>query len=246
MTQELTQVQTIRQNLQRMAPEFKPLLPANVSVEKFSRVVMTAVQNDRKLLDCDQGSLFSACLESAKDGLLPDGKEAALVAFGNKVTYMRMIRGLIEKIYETGLVLDVDCQTVWSGDKFTINLGTGRSIEHQPKIPRNDDAQIIGVYSVLYLKDGLVSPHFMPTEDIDRIKHQFGQNIDSGPWATSWEQMAYKTCLRQHCKTKALRGQFDKLFEDHDQYFDVPEVREVKTVSATSGVAAAKQAMGDN
>jgi hypothetical protein len=38
-------VAVIRQNLTQMAPEFKAALPAHVSVEKFTRVVMTAIQN---------------------------------------------------------------------------------------------------------------------------------------------------------------------------------------------------------
>jgi recombination protein RecT len=35
----------IRQNLTAMEPEFKAALPPHISVEKFKRVAMTAIQN---------------------------------------------------------------------------------------------------------------------------------------------------------------------------------------------------------
>jgi recombination protein RecT len=58
----------IRQNLQQMAPEFKAALPAHVSVDKFTRVAMTAIQNNPDLQNADRRSLFGAIVRLAQDG----------------------------------------------------------------------------------------------------------------------------------------------------------------------------------
>src|SRR3546814_8922350 len=77
-------ITVIRQNLQAMAPEFRAALPAHVSVEKFTRVAQTAIQNQPDLANVDRKSLFGAIVRLAQDGLLPDGREAAIVKFGNQ------------------------------------------------------------------------------------------------------------------------------------------------------------------
>ena len=99
-------VEIVRHQMGNIAPELKAALPAHVTVEKFSRVAMTAVQNDPNLLQADRRSLFGAVVRLAQDGLLPDGREAALVIFntkqGNdwvkKVQALPMIAGVLKKI----------------------------------------------------------------------------------------------------------------------------------------------------
>ena len=243
-----TEVAHIRTQLKTLEPEFASLLPDSVSPEAFSRVVLTALQNDPELVKADQRSLFSACMKAAEDQLVPDGDRAALVAFKGKVTYMRMMRGLIEKIYETGLVDDIDIITVRQGDVFEIQQGTAPNLHHVPKIPSAADAAVIGVYSIMHLKSGRPSFHFMETAEINKIRDGYGNTSDWSPWTKRWEAMAGKTVLRQHCKTKSLRGHFKHLFEDHDQYFDVDR----KPLDVTpqqqqdTGIQGAKKLLGEN
>src|SRR3546814_18024947 len=61
-------ITVIRQNLQAMAPEFRAALPAHVSVEKFTRVAQTAIQNQPDLANVDRKSLFGAIVRLAQDG----------------------------------------------------------------------------------------------------------------------------------------------------------------------------------
>lgn len=70
---------------------------------------MTAVQSNPALLSADRQTLFQACMKCAQDGLLPDGREAALVIFRTKkkidnrdvwvdaVQYMPMVAGVIAR-----------------------------------------------------------------------------------------------------------------------------------------------------
>ena len=63
---------TLNQQLTTRADQFRMVLPNHISVEKFQRTVLTAVQNDPELLNADRQSLLLACMKCAQDGLLPD------------------------------------------------------------------------------------------------------------------------------------------------------------------------------
>jgi len=242
----VTTIDHVRKQLQVLQPEFAPLLPENVKPEQFSRVVLTALQNDPELLKADQRSLFSACMKAAEDQMLPDGDRAALVAFKGKVTYMRMMRGLIEKIYETGLVDDIDIGIVRQGDAFELQQGTNPNLHHAPKIPSASDAAVIGVYTVMHLNSGRPSFHFMETAEINKIRDGYGNTSDWSPWTKRWEAMAGKTVLRQHCKTKSLRGHFKHLFADHDQFFETGRDHvEVNPQQQQKGIENAKTIIGE-
>ena len=61
------------------AIEIADVLPEHITEEKFRRVAMTAINLTPALYKCDRKSLLGALLNAATDGLLPDGREAALV-----------------------------------------------------------------------------------------------------------------------------------------------------------------------
>ena len=48
-----------------MKEQFKAALPPHIDVDKFVRVVMTAVSTTPALVNADRASLLSACLKSA-------------------------------------------------------------------------------------------------------------------------------------------------------------------------------------
>jgi len=85
-----------------MTGEFRNALPSHIKPEKFQRVVMTVVQQNPDLMGADRRSLLASCLKCAADGLIPDGREAALVIFKTKINeqwvsavqYMPMLAGI--------------------------------------------------------------------------------------------------------------------------------------------------------
>ena len=46
-------------------PQFRAALPAHIPVERFIRVVLTAIQTSPKLADMDRASLWNACMRAA-------------------------------------------------------------------------------------------------------------------------------------------------------------------------------------
>ncbi|TGQ26791.1 recombinase RecT, partial [Mesorhizobium sp. M4B.F.Ca.ET.214.01.1.1] len=77
------EIDVVRSQFANMNDQFKAALPAHIPVERFARVVMTAIQNKPELLSAPRKDLFNAAMKAAQDGLLPDGREGALVLRGS-------------------------------------------------------------------------------------------------------------------------------------------------------------------
>lgn len=192
-------VQVIRQNLTQMAPEFKSALPAHVTVEKFTRVAMTAIQNNPDLQNADRRSLFGAIVRLAQDGLLPDGREAALVLFGNKAQAMPMIAGVLKKIRQSGEVTKVSAQVVYENDHFVVKYGFDEDVEHVPPPLDQPRGKPIGAYATAILKGGEQMLEVMSFEEIEKVR-SVSRAKGNGPWVQWWGEMARKTVMRRLAK----------------------------------------------
>jgi len=192
-------VTVIRQNLAQMAPEFKSALPAHVSVEKFTRVTMTAIQNNPDLQNADRRSLFGAVVRLAQDGLLPDGREAAIVLFGNKAQAMPMIAGVLKKIRQSGEVAKVSAQVVYENDHFVVKYGFDEDVEHVPPALSQPRGKPIGAYATAVLKGGEQMLEVMSFEEIEKVR-AVSRSGKNGPWAQWWGEMARKTVMRRLSK----------------------------------------------
>ena len=138
---------TVLDDVRKMEKQFALALPDHVSPEKFVRVVVTAIQSNPDLKNADRLSVLGAALKCAQDGLMPDGKEAALVTYGNKAQYLPMIAGVLTKVRRSGELKTINAHVVYEKDAFTYTLGDDEKIEHQPYLegPRG---KAIAVYAV--------------------------------------------------------------------------------------------------
>lgn len=225
-----------RTQLERRADEFKMVLPAHITPEKFQRTVLTAIQSDPGLLDADRQSLLMSCMKAAQDGLLPDKREAALVTFKeNKqvngqwesrllVQYMPMVYGLRKKILQSGEVTDITARAVYRREMeegaFIYEEGTEAMLRHRPLMDLTDeqagDDQIIAFYSMATYKDGTKSYEVMRRFEVDKVreKSQTGATRDkkgnprkpSGPWVDWYPEQGKKTVMRRHSKTLPMSG----------------------------------------
>lgn len=200
MATQANPIAVIRQNLTQMAPQFQAALPAHISVEKFTRVALTAIQNNPDLATkADRTSLFGSCVRLAQDGLLPDGREAAIVMFGNKAQAMPMIAGVLKKIRQSGDVAKVSAQVVYEHDEFVWHLGFDEDVTHNP--PRLDQprGKPIGAYATAVLKDGSKLLEVMSLEEIEKVR-AVSRAAKNGPWVSWWGEMARKTVMRRLSK----------------------------------------------
>lgn len=209
--------------------DIRSALPAHIPAERFERVVMTAIQNNLQLLDAPPRELFNACIKAAQDGLLPDGREGALIARpsrnGTSVTWQPMIAGIRKKVRNSGEISTWDVVAVYQNDKFEYELGDNPFIRHKPAL--KDRGELIAVYSVATLKGGEKSRDVMSIEDVNAIRdrsdawraHKSGK-IKSTPWSTDPAEMAKKTVAKRHSKVLPMSTDLDDLMRRDDDLYD--------------------------
>lgn len=180
-----------RQNLSQALPE-------NVSVDRFTRIAITAIQQNPDLLDKDRNSLFMGITQCAQAGLELDGKQAALVAFGNTVQFMPMIGGLRKIAAKYGV--SIATGVVHENDLFEYELGVQPTMTHKPPKLGQPRGNRIGVWAQAIDKDGRLYLEVMDVSEVEAIR-AISRAKNSGPWVSQWGEMARKTVARRLWKT---------------------------------------------
>lgn len=197
----------------QMGEQFRAALPAHITTEKFQRVLVTAVSTNMDLLNCDQRSLFAAAMKAAQVGLLPDGKEAALVAFKDKVQFMPMVAGVLKLIRNSGQLKSITAEVIRENDEFELFVDeNGKRFRHAPKW-FSDRGKVIGVYAHAITTDGGVYIDVMSRDDVERIR-SVSRSRDRGPWVDWWDEMAKKTVIRRLAKYLPSSSDLDGIEDD--------------------------------
>jgi recombination protein RecT len=227
-------IAVVRHQLDGMEDQFRAALPAHMPVERFKRVVMTAIQNNPELMECDRRSLWNAAMKAAQDGLLPDGREGAMVVrkdkkspTGKSANWQPMIAGIRKKARNSGEIASWDAHVVCEGDHFQFQLGDNPQINHSYDLS-TVRGKIVGAYSVCTLKDGTKSYEVMSISDIHAIRDRsdgwkaFKAGwIKSTPWSTDEGEMCRKTVARRHSKVIPMSTDLDDLIRRDDDLYDL-------------------------
>lgn len=232
-TRPPTAIEVLRTDLARMESQFQAALPAHIPVERFMRVVMTALQNNPELLKCTRQSLFNACVRAAQDGLLPDGREGAIVPFdsesGSSVTasWLPMVAGLRKKVRNSGEISDWHCEVVHAGDEFDYQKGDNPFIFHRPAPTGGRTRPVTHAYSIAVFKDGTKSREVMTIDEIEDIRKKFSKSR-KGPWNNPilYPEMCRKTVARLHSKQLPMSTDLDTLLRRDDELYEFGEARE--------------------
>jgi recombination protein RecT len=235
---ERSPVAVIRQNLAALAPEFKAALPDHVSVEKFTRVAMTAIQNNPDLQRADRSSLFGAIVRLAQDGLLPDGREAAIVMFGQKAQAMPMIAGVLKKVRQSGQVAKVSAHVVYANDQFIWRLGFDETVDHVPPALDKPRGAAIGAYATAVLKDGSQLLEVMSLEQIEQVR-AVSRAAKNGPWVQWWGEMARKTVMRRLSKRLPMSTDVEDAFDRDETLPEEPAIEHVQPSTRLEALEAA-------
>ena len=230
MTEQSTALQKFKEiegQFVRRAEELQQILPAHIPPARFTRVVLTAVQQNRDLLLVNPNALFRACIQCAQDGLLPDGREAVLVTYqirqGDKagqivISYQPMIAGIRKKVRNSGEIASWEADLVYENDVFELHRGTDPKIVHRPAMTNR--GRLIAVYSVALFKSGERSSDWMTLEEVASIRTR-SRSANKGPWVTDFGEMVKKTMLRRHSKALPLSAELDNLISRDDDMIDL-------------------------
>lgn len=238
------QLVTFKQNLRNLTEKKELALPSNVKPEAFQNAAIVAVQDNPQILDCSQESVFKSIRTLAAAGLVPDGREAALVPFfakGGKVCQaMPMVFGLVKMVRRSGEVTDIRAHIVYQKEfdagRFNYVAGDEEILTHEP-ILFGDRGKPIACYAVACLKDGNFVREIMSAEDIDKVRRSgASQRVGKGQerrvsdtpvgiWKDWWEEMWRKTVIRRLCK------RLDMSSEDMRRVMVEPDFEHMRDVS---------------
>jgi recombination protein RecT len=189
--------------LPSMQEQLKSALPPHVTVDKFLRVAMTAIQQNPDLLKYERNSLFAAVVSSAQLGLLPDAQlgEAYFVPFKGKVTLVPGYRGLI-KLARQGDIGFVEAEIICANDKTLYVLGDNSHFESM--VNWQDRGPMVAVYALAKYRDGGIANRVVMTKaQVDAIRAK-SQAANGPAWTDNYDEMAKKTALRRLAKLLPL------------------------------------------
>ena len=207
--------------------QFSAALPKHIPQERFARVVMTAVQRNPDLLKADRQSLWNSAMQAASDGLLPDGREGALVVYNTKdrdqwikkVQWLPMVAGLRKKVRNSGEIVDWTAHVVHAKDEFAFELGDDPFIKHKPFMG-GDRGPVIAAYSVATLKGGEKSREVMTRAELDKVRNA-SKSKDKGPWVDWFEEMCRKSVAKRHSKVLPMNSDLDDLMRRDEALYDL-------------------------
>lgn len=241
MTNQIASISEIRKELTDLEPQFKLCLPPQISPERFVRVVLTAIQGNSSLLSASKKSLFESCMKCAADGLLPDGKEAALVIYNTKVgpvvQYIPMFSGILKKVRNSGELASIASEIVFENDQFKYWVdNNGANIEHEPLV-FGDRGGPKGVYAVAKTKDGATYVEVMSKDQVYDVRDV--SKAKSGPWDGPFEaEMWRKTVIRRLSKRLPMSTDLEQVIRRDDEMFDFkhePDQKKAKALEQMIG-----------
>ena len=237
MTKEIaiSPVKQLCKTIEHMEGNFASALPPQIPSKKFIRIVLTAIQqpdlaekiNANKV---DKPSLFAACQKAAQDGLVIDGREAAIVTYWNKdkklndCQYMPMIGGILKKMKNSGEVSTISAHVVYQKDYFKHVLGDTERIEHTYEDVDAEGNELnrgkpIRAYAVATMKDGNIQRCVMTKTQIMAVRNVAKTKmIWDGPFA---DQMWEKSALRRLAKRLPSSSDLERLFESDNETYDM-------------------------
>ena len=146
--------------LEKAKPSITKVLPEHVSYDKFERCLSIAAMSNADLSKATTKSLLAAVIKSAQDGLLPDGKQAAIVTFNNRKTggvdanYIPMITGLLKLVRQSGEIQSITTNMVYDNDQFDYWVDEkGEKLKFKPNM-FGERGMPIGVFAQAVTKDG--------------------------------------------------------------------------------------------
>ena len=197
-TKALAPIDAFRGDLSKMEGQFKAALPEHISPAKFVRVVVTAVQNKPELLNCNKASLFGSCMKAAQVGLLPDGREASIIPYGDVATYLPQVAGICKKARNSGEIKEIDAAVVYENDFY--EAWTDEKGAHFKHVKaRGDRGGPILTYAYATTRDG---GFFL--EEVDEAQMasiEASSKAKSGPWKGPFrDEMKRKSAIKRLAK----------------------------------------------
>ncbi len=206
---ELDRLMKLRTSIETESPEFAKIAPPNVDNERFMRAAKSWMMSNPDIARCSKSTIMFALMKCAKDGLLPDGKQAFINVFLDRkagtysATYQRMVECCVVILQRNYPGISLTRGVVYKGDVFTHEVTeAGRKIKHVPTGESEKDADITHAYIIASFPDGRSFSEVMSIGQINKRKAvSRSASSDYGPWKRWFPDMCKKSAIHDLMKT---------------------------------------------
>jgi recombination protein RecT len=211
--------------LEKYRDEITAMLAAGLTWSRFMNSCLAAMRRDPSFLEgTTTRSVITALIQSAQDGLVPDGKEGVITPYKNKRSGKReakwnpMTQGLRKRARETDHMI-IDAQVVHEKDVYKRTQGDNPSIIHEPADHLPDRGPMSLVYAIFKREDGnILHREVMNRKQVMDVKGQSSQE-DSLMW-TKFETEAWrKSVIRRGIKTVPISDALMQVVSRDDDAF---------------------------
>ena len=170
---------------------------------KFLSSVVSSIQRNPKLLECEPASVINSFLTMAQLELMPSdvSGEAYVLPYKNVAQFQLGYQGLVTLFYRAG-ARSITAEIVYARDTFSYVNGV---ITHSPDVFSSDRGEAIGAYVIVELQQGGKISKVMNKDQIMDIGKKFSKSFatDFTPWKEKNDPelwMWKKTVLKQAAK----------------------------------------------
>ena len=198
----------------RFKTQLAAALPRHISVDRYTRICLTAIRRNPKLIECDATSVQLSLLNLAAIGLEPDGRRAHLIPRNNKTLkileccYQIDYKGKVELAMRTGNVSNIHADVVCEADEFDYDVGEVKKHRINFRVPRGE---VYAVYCIVTFKDGSKKSDCMSVFDVEKVRQR--SQFPDGIWASDWDEMAKKTVFHRLSKWIELSAEYRDVIE---------------------------------
>ena len=229
MSTALKPIDELRLSVGRMREEVKMAISKDIPAEKAERFFLTYLQQNQALMSCSRVTLFAAYMQACQAGLLIDGKECAIVAYGDKAQFMPMAAGIMKKARQGGVKM-MDAQIVFGNDQYeSYTDEKGPHFKHTKA--RVNPGDIVLTYAYAITEDDGFYFEEVTNEQMAAI--EACSKGKSGPWKGPFRsEMMRKSAIKRLCKRLPSSTDLEEIIkEDNEEFGGVTEVVPEQPVS---------------
>lgn len=219
-TKALTPVDAFKKSIQETIPKFKDILPRHVSPEKFQKVLLTVATVNPELANADRRLLWNEITMCAQDGLLPDGREATIYAFGKKPKYIPMVAGICKKARNSGLIQTIDAQVVYENDTYESWIDE-KGPHFKFARAKGDRGKVLLTFAYAITKDEGFFHEEIDEKQMQAIEKS--SKAKDGPWKGPFkDEMRRKSAIRRLAKYRLpSSSDLEEVFKREDDLYDL-------------------------
>ena len=180
----------------------KLLAPFDISYEFFEaglRIFLMKQMQDQPdfFTTVTSVSFLEALFRIAQNGLVADGKEAAIAVYKGKATALFMRDGFIKVLWRTGMIKDINDNVVTEAEeaesRFEYMEGSDGYVRHRPSMKRTNDDVTLAAYCVVTLVTGGQIREVVTQDELKKIAA-----MSRSPARKEWKfQMDRKAAIRR-------------------------------------------------